>query len=191
MKIQQWTFGLLLLSLSFLSSAFAVEVEGINIEDSITTAAGDRLILNGSGLREKFWVDVYVGSLYLQKPLKDVAAILSSNQAFQIRLDFLYKEVSQEKLLNSWKQGFEKNQTAEVLKSLTSRIATFYRYFDKAAVRDDVYIFSYQPGTGTSTTLNGVDMGLITGEAFKNALLEIWLGNYPADKDLKKDMLGL
>ncbi|MDH3389472.1 MAG: chalcone isomerase family protein, partial [Gammaproteobacteria bacterium] len=35
------------------------------------------------------------------------------------------------------------------------------------------------------------ELGLIPGEDFKNALLEIWLGNYPADKKLKKGMLGL
>jgi len=34
-------------------------------------------------------------------------------------------------------------------------------------------------------------LGVIPGEDFRNALVEIWLGNHPADKDLKKAMLGL
>jgi hypothetical protein len=34
-------------------------------------------------------------------------------------------------------------------------------------------------------------LGLIPGEDFKNALLEIWLGNFPADKNLKLGLLGL
>ena len=191
MKSQLLAAAFLLFSTTLSFNSSAIEVEGINIEESITNNAGDILVLNGSGLREKFWVDVYVGSLYLQKPLKDVADILSSNQAFRIQLNFLYKEVSKEKLLNSWKEGFEKNQTAEALEALASRIETFYSYFTKSALRDDVYVFSYQPEVGTRTSLNAVDMGLIQGEDFKNALLEIWLGNYPADKDLKKDMLGL
>ncbi|MGD2172849.1 MAG: chalcone isomerase family protein, partial [Gammaproteobacteria bacterium] len=38
---------------------------------------------------------------------------------------------------------------------------------------------------------NGKELGAIPGDDFKTALLEIWLGNHPADKQLKKGMLGL
>jgi hypothetical protein len=40
-------------------------------------------------------------------------------------------------------------------------------------------------------TRNDKVLGMIAGKDFKNALLEIWLGNRPADKKLKKGMLGL
>lgn len=43
----------------------AAEFSGVFIDDEIKSDDGKSLVLNGVGLREKLWVDVYVGSLYL------------------------------------------------------------------------------------------------------------------------------
>jgi hypothetical protein len=171
--------------------ATAAEVSGVFIDDQVKTQNGDTLVLNGAGLREKFWVDVYVGSLYLPAKSADVAEILSKPGPLRIQLDFVYKEVAADKLLESWREGFEKNQDADSLKALKDRIQQFYGYFDSSAVTRDQYRFEYQPGEGTSVSKNKKLLGVITGEDFRNALVEIWLGNHPADKDLKKAMLGL
>ena len=74
---------------------------------------------------------------------------------------------------------------------MKDRIEQFYSYFDSSAVTRDQYRFDYQPGVGTSVSKNQQSLGIIPGEDFRNALVEIWLGNHPADKDLKKAMLGL
>ena len=171
--------------------ARSAELSGIFVDDVIAAKNGDTLVLNGLGLREKFWVDVYVGSLYLGERTNKVADILSSQEAWRIQMDFVYKEVDKEKLITAWKEGFEKNQPEEVLKAINDRMEQFYSYFDRNAVANDQYILDYIPGKGTTVTRNKEVLGTIPGDDFKNALLEIWLGNYPADKDLKKGMLGL
>lgn len=178
------------LSLSSLVAS-AAEVSGVFIDNEIETQSGQTLHLNGAGLREKFWVDVYVGSLYLPSASSDVAEILSKPWALRIQLDFVYKEVAREKLLESWREGFEKNQQAETLQPLRARIEQFYQMFDSNALARDQYLFDYQPGSGTHVSKNQQPLGTIPGEDFRNALLEIWLGNHPADKGLKKAMLGL
>jgi hypothetical protein len=175
----------------FCALAPAAELSGVFVADEIKTADGQPLVLNGVGLREKLWVDVYVGSLYLPSKSGNVAEILSKPGHWRVQLDFVYKEVSREKLLKGWREGFEKNQSSETLKQLQSRIDEFYGYFDTNAVKKDQYIFDYLPAQGTRISKNQQQLGLIPGEDFKNALLEIWLGNYPADKKLKKGMLGL
>jgi len=175
----------------FGTAAMAAELSGVFVDDEIKAIGGETLVLNGVGLREKFWVDVYVGSLYLQSKSDDVAEILSKPGPWRVQLDFVYKEVASEKLLDGWREGFEKNQDAATLKQLQQRIEQFYGYFAKGAVAKDQYIFDYTPGQGTLVSKNRQELGLIPGEDFKNALLEIWLGNHPADKKLKKGMLGL
>ena len=170
--------------------AAAAEVSGVFINDQIKTQDGAALVLNGAGLREKFWVDVYVGSLYLPAKSADVAEILSKPGPLRIQLDFVYKEVAADKLLESWREGFENNQPAEKLKPLQERIEQFYALFDSSAVARDQYRFDYQPGQGTRISKNGQQLGVIAGEDFRNALVEIWLGNHPADKSLKKALLG-
>ena len=171
--------------------ASAAEISGVFIDDEITSESGQVLLLNGAGLREKFWVDVYVGSLYLPQRSEDVAAILSNPGPWRMQLDFVYKEVARQKLLDSWREGFENNQDAESLRQLQPRIDDFYRLFGSSAVAGDRYRFDYNPANGTRLSKNGNTLGVISGEEFSKALLEIWLGNYPADKGLKKGLLGL
>lgn len=178
------------LSLNF-SLLAAAELSGVFVDDQIQAGNGETLVLNGLGLREKLWVDVYVGSLYLPQKSDDVAVILSRPGAWRVQLDFVYKEVSSKKLLDAWREGFEKNQEEESLDKLKERIEQFYGYFADSAVAKDRYVFDYLPEQGTQISKNGDLLGTIPGEDFKNALLEIWLGNHPADKKLKKGMLGM
>ena len=67
----------------------------------------------------------------------------------------------------------------------------FYSYFNESAKNKDQFILDYIPGKGTTISKNAAILGVIQGEDFKNALLEIWLGNFPADSGLKRGMLGL
>jgi len=182
---------ILSLLLLFSSGLLAGELAGVHVEDSVTTASGDRLVLNGMGLREKLWIDVYVGSLYLPAKASSVSEIVAQPGPVRIDMDIVYKEISSKKLNKAWKEGFEKNQPPERLDALKSRIERFYTLFEEPARKGDKYILEYTPGKGTLVRKNGVELGVIEGEDFKNALLEIWLGNHPADKDLKKGMLGL
>lgn len=177
-----------LLFSSYLQSA---ELEGVFVDDQITAENGETLVLNGMGLREKFWVDVYVGSLYLTKKTESVADILSSQNAWRIQMDFVYEEVDKEKLVTAWREGFNMNQEKDVINAISERMDQFYGYFDQNAVEKDQFILDYIPGKGTTVSKNKKVLGTIPGEDFKKALLEIWLGNFPADDGLKRGMLGL
>ncbi len=175
----------------FCMTASAAELAGVFVKDEIKSVDGQTLILNGIGLREKFWIDVYVGSLYLPARSNDVAEILSRPGPWRVQLDFIYKEVTKDQMIDTWREGFEKNQSADTLARLQQRIDQFYGFFTGVVMAKDQYAFEYIPGQGVLGTRNEKELGLIPGEDFKNALLEIWLGNHPADKKLKKGMLGL
>jgi len=179
-----------LLFLLFLSVQ-AAELAGVSLKDKITVGNGETLLLNGAGLREKFWLDIYVCSLYLANRSDNVAEILSAPYASRIQMDFVYKEVTSKKLIKAWDEGFSKNQTSEILARLQDRIDQFNSYFRQNAVAGDQFILDYIPGKGTTVIKNNAPLGLIPGVDFKNALLEIWLGNFPADKSLKLGLLGL
>lgn len=171
--------------------AYSELIAGIHIDEKITAENGEILQLNGVGLRKKLWVDIYVGSLYLAEKNSNIAEILSTSTAYRLQIDFVYKEVAKQKLQNAWRDGFEKNQNKETMTQLKSRTELFYSYFETNAVKGDRYSLDYIPGTGTKITKNKKLKGIIPGVDFKNALLEIWLGNFPADSGLKKGLLGL
>jgi len=79
----------------------AAELAGVSIKDQVTAGNGEILVLNGIGLREKFWIDVYVGSLYLVNKSSSVSEILSAPNASRIQMDFVHKEVASEKLIKA------------------------------------------------------------------------------------------
>ena len=190
-QLTYWMAHAIILATLLLSPAKAKELAGVTLPDEITAGNNETLILNGLGLREKLWFDIYVGALYVPKTTSVVVDILSQPGAMRIEMNFVYKEVEKEKLLKAWSEGFEKNQSRERMEKLQGRIATFYGYFTENAVKNDRFIFDYVPEQGTTTSKNGTVLGVIKGDDFRNALIEIWLGNFPADKSLKKGMLGL
>ena len=57
--------------------------------------------------------------------------------------------------------------------------------------KGDALLVDWVPGTGTVCTLNGRKIGeTVPDLAFYNAILRIWIGNEPADTDLKPKLLG-
>jgi hypothetical protein len=171
-------------------SLHAGELAGISVPDTVTLSNGGTLQLNGMGLREKLWIDVYVGSLYLPSKANTVADVLSQPGAFRVQMDIIYNEITSSKLISAWNEGFEKNQSEEVMNAIADRIERFNQLFEESAKKGDQYVIDYIPEQGCLITKNKVLLGRIEGEDFKTALLEIWLGNFPADKGLKKGMLG-
>lgn len=181
---------LFVISIFACSSVQAGQLAGVKVEDKIVTANGTVLQLNGMGLREKLWIDVYVGSLYLAKPSHDPVEVIRQTDPFRLRMDILYKEVSSEKLVNAWQEGFEKNQSPDSLARLDERIKQFNALFSDAARKGDRILIDYIPSEGTRVIKNDKLLGTIEGEDFKQALLAIWLGDAPADTELKEGMLG-
>ncbi len=172
------------------STVQAGQLAGIEVEDQITAENGTTLKLNGMGLREKAWFDIYVGSLYLTTPSHDADEVIGQSGPFRVQMDFLYDEVSGEKLVAAWQEGFEKNQSADSLTKLDARIKQFNALFAESAVKGDRILIDYAPSNGTHVIKNDKLLGTIEGDDFRKAVLAIWLGQEPADEDLKEGMLG-
>lgn len=182
---------LLLLSITLPFSLHAKEVAGVDIAESISLPGQtSKLVLNGAGIRAKFIFDIYIGSLYLEKKQNTVDNIYKASGNKRISMHFLYDEVSKEKLVNGWNDGFENNNTSEQLQKLKDQISQFNNLF-VTAKKGDIINLDFTPGKGTQVIFNGKSMGLVKGDNFFNALLKIWIGEEPADSDLKQAMLGI
>jgi len=166
----------------------AVEIEGVKLPDSIQLQ-GKTLHLNGAGTRTKFFFDIYVAGLYLEQQTSSVRGVLVDTGNKRVSMDFLYGEVDKEKLTDGWHAGFEKNQPAERMQNLKKRLEQFNSWF-VTAHRGDSIVFDFLSDGSTHVSLNGSEKGVIQGVDFQQALLSVWLGKKPADKDLKKAMLG-
>ena len=147
------------------------------------------LVLNGAGVREKYFLDLYQAGLYLLKPNSDAASIINADAPMLIHLVITSKMVSQEKLIESLQEGF-KNSTQGKTEPIRSEIEKFRQCFAEEITRGNVFDIVYWPGQGVTVLKNGKKKGVIPGLAFKRALLGIWLGDRPADANLRLALLG-
>lgn len=185
---------LLLALLIALPAAQALELAGVSMEETVKTHAdGIELKLNGAGIRQRFFMDIYVGALYLPQPARDTAAVLDQRGAKRMSLHFVYKEIDAEKLVAAWNEGFEKNLPPEQFRALRPRIANFNGLFPtlRKGDRVDIDILPRaEKGATTQVWINGTLRGKVGGGDFARALLQIWLGQHPVDADLKQALLG-
>lgn len=172
-------------------SAHTLEIKGIDIPQQVTQGPSQQvLVLNGAGTRTKFIFDIYVGALYLGNPSKDSMQILNDQNSKRISMTFLYDKVEKEKLTNGWTEAFANNLTKAAFNNLKPRIDEFNAAFADT-VKDDVIIIDLISNKETIVNINNSEKARVSGPEFQRAVLSIWLGESPADEDLKQAMLGI
>lgn len=183
-------FFMLLNVLLFSTVTEARQLDDVSMPDKVTLDGTDvELQLNGMGYRTKFVFNIYVGALYTESSVKTRDAVQALSGPKRVVMHMVYDEVESKKITDGWNEGFEENNSDEQLAKLQSRIKTFNSYFPDLK-KGDVLLYDYVPATGTRVIINGEEKGVIEGADFYAALLDIWLGEEPADDDLKEAMLG-
>lgn len=154
------------------------------------TYEGAELKLNGAGLREMLWIDLYAGGLYLQNKTNDPISVLDADETMSIKLNIVSGFVTQKKMIQAVQEGFHK-ATFGNTKSLDERINKFIGFFSEPIVKKDIFDLVYIKDVGVKAFKNGKELGIIEGRDFKYALFKIWLGDEPASEGVKNGMLGI
>lgn len=183
-------FFITLFAVLFSLSLNARQLDDVSLPDSVTLDGTDAVLqLNGMGYRTKFVFNIYVGALYTQSKVNSRDAVQALKGPKRVVMHMVYDEVSREKMVDGWNDGFEENTSEKQLEKLQSRLKIFNSYFPDLKA-GDVVLLDFIPATGTRLTINGEEKGIIEGADFYTALLDVWLGEEPADDDLKDAMLG-
>ncbi|MFT5891333.1 MAG: hypothetical protein ACI9Y7_001434 [Dokdonia sp.] len=164
------------------------QVGDATLPNEITMEGAD-LVLNGAGMREKIVFDLYAGGLYLQSKSSDAQRIINADETMVMKLDIVSKLVSSKKMKSAVDDGFEAS-TDDNIAPLADRIEKFKSFFSDKIEKTNVFDIAYIKGEGSVVYKNGTKVGVIEGMDFKIALFGIWLGEDPADDDLKEAMLG-
>jgi len=186
--------AVVILSLSLLLTslpAAAKKIGDVLIPDTLALPnSGHELLLNGAGIRKKFFMDIYIGALYLPASKSDSAAILADTGATSVLMHFLYKEVGKDKIVEGWNDGLRENISSSEFQAMAERLEQFNALF-KTVRKGDVIRIDYSPDAGTEVRINNEWRGSVKGNDFFRALLSIWLGEHPVSRSLKNEMLGL
>ncbi len=176
-----------MLSLLFSSFLYAGTLAGVEFPDQIKSG-GQTLQLNGMGLREYFFFDIYVGGLYLPFKSSDPQKIINADVPKRVQLKFIISKVEKEKLAESLDNNLKNNPSIspEVRKKMMSILARAQDFH-----RGETFAFDYVPGKGTAFVVNGKTMEIVPGLDFMKAVFLIYVGQNPGSEQLKQGLLGL
>ena len=162
-------------------------VAGVKVEEKLVLEE-QNLVLNGVGTRVKLFMDMYVGALYLEKKSTNANEIMASKDGAAIRLTIVSGLISSDKMIDAVTEGFE-NSTGGKTAPLKPKIDKFISFFKEEIKKGDVFTM-VNTDEGVVVYKNNTKKGVIEGNDFKKGLFGIWLSAKPADKNLKKAMLG-
>jgi long-chain acyl-CoA synthetase len=170
------------------SGAAALDVEGVRLADK-ATVGGQELVLNGAGTRKRAIFKIYVGSLYLPAKAGSAQEVLGKSPR-RIQLNLL-RDLSADQLIGALTDGLKQNTTPAELSAIavqTGEMAAIMKSFGQAK-EGSVVTLDFVDGA-TKVGLDGTVRGSIDGATFNDALTKIWVGEHPAQDDLRKAMLG-
>lgn len=179
----------LLAGLASSSALQAAEVAGIQVEEKLQVG-GAELVLNGAGLRSRFFIKVYVGALYAGHKATTPEALYDSPAPRRMVMRLL-REMDADALYNALDEGLRNNLAPAELADLKPAIDQLGAIMNGIGkVREGDVIAIDFTAAGVEVGLNGKSRGKVAGAGFGRALLKVWLGENPADASLKKALLG-
>jgi hypothetical protein len=162
-------------------------VAGVKLDDTVSVN-GQNLVLNGAGIRKKFFIKVYVGALYLTAKQSDAAAILAADAPRRMVMHFVYS-VGKDKIAEAWEEGLRDN-TPTASAEVKANFKTLASWMEDIKDGQEVVLI-YLPGNGTAVVVNGHAKGTLAGKATADAILATWIGPKPGPGgDFKKAVLG-
>jgi hypothetical protein len=166
--------------------ASAGTLAGVTLPDT-ASVGGQTVSLNGMGLREKYFLDIYVGGLYLAQKTHDGNAAISADTAKRVVMHFIYSKVTKEQMVEVFMEGFGDAATGSQKANIDKLMAAI-----PAEVHaGDEIAFDYVPGTGTTMLIKGKPSVTIPGSDFMKLVWGVYLGPKPPTPELKSGMLGL
>jgi hypothetical protein len=182
----------LLVGLSLLAlQVQAREVEGVKYEEAIDLA-GSKLQLNGAGTRYKAVFKVYTAGLYLSRKAGTAAEVVAAPGPKRLSLTFV-REIGSEELGRLFIKGIKANTPNDEYTRIVGSVMRMSQVFYEARKMKvgEVINVDWMPGKGTLISIRNVPVGDPFPEPeFYGALLRIWLGQDPADWQLKDALLG-
>ena len=175
------------------TSVQAAELEGVRLDDRVHVD-GRTLELNGIAVRTRFYFKTYVAGLYLPAKMTSASRAIQGEGPKRIVL-VMMRDASAGQFRDSIQVGLEKNHTPEALERLQPQIDALFAKIHAIgeAHAGTRIVLDYAPSReATSLAVDGVVQGEpIRGAEFFRALLRIWLGERPAQADLKRLLLGV
>jgi hypothetical protein len=183
------TFGACALAWMPVQASF----EAVNMpSEAPVRVAGQSLRLNGVGVSSRLLFRIYAMGLYLPDRRESMQEIVSRDEPRRLVIRML-RDVDGE-TFNDMLMDYASSRRGETQPQVLGPMLHLARLIasqPQGLRNGDVLTFDWVPGTGTVVELNQKAVTEpLRGVNFYHALLDIWLGEKPADPGLKTQLLG-
>jgi hypothetical protein len=167
-----------------------VNLAGAKFEPDVVVG-GQKLALNGAGIRYKAMFKVYAVGLYMPKKATHNEEVLDARTPKRLQLVAL-RDVGGDEFGKLFARAIEENATREEFaKSINAVIRMGQIFADqKQFAKGDIVNIDYVPGTGLSITAKGKQQDVFKEPQFSSIMYKIWFGAHPPDTALQKALLG-
>lgn len=168
-----------------------VELAGVKYPPT-AEVAHQRLVLNGAGIRYKAFFKVYTAALYLPAKTSSPEAVFDSNAPRRMHIVML-RGIDARELGKLFTKGMEENASRQEFAPLIPGTIQMGEMFAERRRLDagDWFTIDWVPGSGTVISVNGKrQLEPIKEPQFFTVLMRIWLGDHPADAQLKDALMG-
>jgi hypothetical protein len=189
---KRFTRGLLAALAFALAGAASAQVNLAGAKfDREASVAGQKLALNGAGIRYKAIFKVYAIALYAPKAVHSNAEVLDAKLPKRLRLVAL-RDVGGDEFGKLFARAIEENATRdEFAKSIGAVVRMGQIFADqKQFSKGDVVDIDYVPGVGLALIVKGKQQELFKEPQFSSIMYKIWFGPHPPDTALQKALLG-
>ncbi len=147
----------------------------------------DTLNLQGVGVKTIFMMRVFIAGLYLPQAMSDRQALGDVPKHLAVRF---YARFSSNQFVDYTISRMKANLSKAEFQAVKDRFDLMRKYFPNIKKGDEMAL-SYEPGQGTSISLNGQVTGVIPGLDFSKAVFATWIGPRPFDHIVKAQILGI
>jgi hypothetical protein len=156
------------------------------------TVGGQKLLLNGYGMRFRFGFRVYTAGLYTPSKLTKNEEVIKPSVAKRLHL-VAQRDVKGDDFGKLFTRAMEDNMTKEDFSKIINGVIRMGSIFAEAKqfAKGDVILLDLIPGTGLVINFRNKQQGEpIKEPEFSQAMMQIWFGKKPADEQLRRALLG-
>lgn len=176
------------------SAQAAVELEGVQLDDT-ATVAGTRLVLNGAGVRKRGYFKTDVTALYLPERRNSADAVYKANGVRRLVL-VLLRDIPSATISRYFVGDFKQVATDAEFKQVINEVGQMGQVYGNLTKvsKGDVVVIDWipsGPSAGLNATINGKSMGApIKSELFYEIYMRMYLSPSVPD-DFRNALLGV
>lgn len=156
------------------------------------TLSGQKLFINGYGMRFRFGFRVYAAALYTPTKLTKNEDVIKPTVPKRLQM-VAQRDVKGDDFGKLFSRGMEENMTKEEFSKIVNGVIRMGNMFAEAKqfAKGETILVDNVPGTGLVITFRGKQQGEpIKEPEFAENFFKIWFGKKPADEQLRVALLG-